>query len=56
MSKAFKCDRCEKYYDVLLNNTKYYQIIKLESYIDNKPVDLCTDCYEKLEKFLKEGE
>ena len=52
MAKALKCDRCGRFY-VLLSEIRNYRIRDFsEPYKNEKYVDLCPDCYEKLCDFL----
>ena len=52
MSKALKCDRCGQFYD-LFKEIREYRIMNFsESHMNEKYVDLCPDCYEKLCDFL----
>ena len=43
--RVYKCDVCGGYYD-----KKMFQPI--EVYNDRKQVDICTDCYKNLEKWM----
>jgi hypothetical protein len=48
MANAKKCDTCGSYYDAEEPN-RAYNVHKMP---DEKPLDLCPDCYEHLESFL----
>lgn len=60
MSIAKKCDRCNKFYEeqnYKKDFTKYQGIILINTdfnnlYFNDKKMDLCPDCMEKLEEFL----
>lgn len=60
MSRAYKCDRCKKLYDVYdgipLNGlgNKYNGCILVGLYT-NYALDLCPDCMNALISFIKNG-
>lgn len=50
MATAYKCDRCNKYYD------KYFKSIRaLSNGSDIKNYDICAECFKLFENFMKEG-
>ena len=50
MATAYKCDRCNKYYD------NYFRAIKIISNsLDIKEYDICAECLKAFENFMKEG-
>lgn len=62
MSKAYRCDRCGKYYAIDFNSFEYtderwrYSIYKDYHPYPEEKIDLCTECRKKLYDWLKEGE
>lgn len=56
MSKALKCDRCGKFFEHKDMEEKYGERERVyyirTSFFDtpNSVIDLCPECYEKLEK------
>lgn len=54
MSLANKCDRCGKLYERRVNNDAY-KIKKILPYTE-VDIDLCSECQEAFEKFMKSCE
>ena len=64
MSKAYKCDRCGKYYDENVKHTNPYKVldclhlvgIHIIDELENSAIeyDLCDDCLTAFKKFMKE--
>lgn len=59
MAKAYKCDRCGKFYErniITHENEKRYLVAKHVKSVDIRehdvPIDLCGDCQDAFEKFL----
>lgn len=55
MSLANKCDRCGKLYERRVNNDAY-KIKKILVHYTEEDVDLCSECQEAFEKFMKSCE
>ena len=52
MSKAYRCDRCGKYYHDLSEANKIEIIGRWDPAVDSFTYDLCNDCRNALEEFL----
>lgn len=59
--RAFKCNRCSKYFTSDEGGINIYYYLHREEYDiatslkrDDNEMDLCNDCYEKFLSFLKE--
>lgn len=52
MATVFKCDRCDKVFD--WHNPQKYIISENKNFLfrDERQLDLCDDCYNKLIDFL----
>lgn len=56
MSKAYKCDRCGRFFDGNSIPLKRYVVIGTRLQPAHKEKDLCKECYEQLNEFLKSGD
>lgn len=62
MSKALKCDRCGKFFEHKDMEEKYgdrkHAYYMRTSFFDapNSNIDLCPECYGKLEKWMEANE
>lgn len=56
MVKAFKCDRCGRFFDGNPIPLGRYIVIGTRLQPAHKEKDLCKECYEKLNEFLKSGD
>lgn len=54
MALANKCDRCGKLYERRVMNDSY-RIKKIIPYYTEENIDLCSECQEAFEKFMKSG-
>ena len=54
MALANKCDRCGKLYERRINNDAY-KVKKILPYTEES-IDLCSECQEAFEKFIKSCE
>ena len=56
MGKAFKCDRCGRYFDsrVITINRYIFICIRLQSAYKEK--QLCKKCFHELNEFLNSGD
>lgn len=62
MSRAYKCDRCGKLYDLSTEDNGSYGVGNVakewgklaEPFIDYK-LDLCPDCCNELDEWMKKG-
>ena len=55
MARANKCDRCGKLYERRVNNDAY-KVKKVLVHYSEEYIDLCSECQEALEKFMKSCE
>ena len=55
MARANKCDRCGTLY-VRKTNNDGYKIRKILVHYTEEDVDLCSECQEAFEKFMKSCE
>lgn len=64
MSKALKCDRCGKFFEKKKDMEEkygdrervYYVTTTLYFHDPNSVIDLCPECYGKLEKWMEANE
>lgn len=56
MAKALKCDRCGKFFERKDMEEKYYVTTNLYFRDPDSAIDLCPECYGKLEKWMEENE
>lgn len=49
MATAYKCDRCNKYFN------EFNKVIKYGEYSIHREIELCKECSQAFEKFMKEG-
>lgn len=54
MAKAYKCDRCKRYFDGEPDFVFGVRNVSTYSYIDAEEQFLCPDCLDKLKMFLEE--
>lgn len=54
MAKAYRCDRCKKYFDGDPECIIGIREINTYSYIDAEEHALCPDCLDKLKLFFEE--
>jgi hypothetical protein len=52
MGRAYKCDRCGKFYDFTKCNDRVGIFIDYGPYGGDRKIDLCDDCYSELIKWL----
>ena len=55
MALANKCDRCGKLYERRVNNDAY-KVKKVLVHYTEADIDLCSECQEAFEKFMKSCE
>lgn len=55
MALANKCDRCGKLYERRINNDAY-KVKKVLVHYTEADIDLCSECQEAFEKFMKSCE
>lgn len=49
MATAYKCDRCNKYYD------KFNKLLEYGNGGQYDKIELCKECSQAFENFIKEG-
>jgi hypothetical protein len=56
MGKAFKCDRCGRYFDCRAIPINRYIVIGTRLQSAYKKKQLCKKCFNELNEFLKSGD
>ena len=54
MAKAYKCDRCKRYFDGVPDVTVGLRKANTFSYAEAEEYTLCPDCLDKFRRFLEE--